>query len=510
MPRLSCRHGFPTRFGSDWILRCLILIGMLGFKAPAAPAAFGVRPNIVLVMTDDQGYGELGCHGNPILKTPNLDRLHGESLRFTDFHVSPTCSPTRASLLTGRHEFRSGVTHTIFERERLSLGATTIAEVLSKAGYRTGIFGKWHLGDEAEYQPGRRGFQEVFIHGGGGIGQTYPGSCGDVPDNGYFHPVVRHNGRFERTHGYCTDVFFSAAESWIATVSSNPAPFFALITPNAPHGPLISPGDSWEAPYRAAGLKDVASRYYAMIANIDANVGRLLDSLRDRRLETNTLVIFMTDNGHGFTGLFNAGMRGTKATPYQGGTRVPSFWRWKGVLPSGADCRQLAAHIDLLPTLAELAGAVPGSPGLPAALDGRSLVPLLRNPAAPWPDRRLFIHVGRWETGQSASARLTNCAVRTARYRFVNNAELYDILADPSESTNVASAHPEIVAELREAYARWWHEVLPSTVENEIAVGPPINPFKRDYWAEFPELRDPELFNRMDPAWKFNPSRPAF
>src|SRR6187549_2517166 len=166
------------------------------------------RPNIIFLLTDDQGYGDLSCHGNPVLKTPNLDRLHAEGVRFTDFHVSPTCSPTRSALMTGRHEFKNGVTHTVLERERLTLQATTLAQVLKSAGYTTGIFGKWHLGDEEAYRPERRGFDEVYIHGGGGIGQTFPGTCGDAPDNTNINPAILHNGRFERTHGYCTDLFF--------------------------------------------------------------------------------------------------------------------------------------------------------------------------------------------------------------------------------------------------------------------------------------------------------------
>src|SRR5438093_6630705 len=161
-------------------------------------AAAAPRPNIIFILTDDQGYGDLSCHGNPILKTPNIDRLHREGVRFTDFMVSPTCSPTRSALMTGRHEFRNGVTHTINERERLTLSATTLAQVLKSAGYATGIFGKWHLGDEPDYQPGKRGFDEVFVHGAGGIGQKYPGtSCGDAPGNTYFDPVRLHNGRCE-------------------------------------------------------------------------------------------------------------------------------------------------------------------------------------------------------------------------------------------------------------------------------------------------------------------------
>jgi arylsulfatase A-like enzyme len=173
------------------------------------------RPNIILVMPDDQGYGDLSFTGNPILKTPHLDSFARRSVRFTDFHVSPTCAPTRAALMTGRHEFKNGVTHTIYERERLTTSATTIAQALQKGGYATGIFGKWHLGDEPQYQPGRRGFDEVFIHGAGGIGQTYAGSCGDAPENSYFDPTILHNDRFVKTAGYCTDVFFAEALRWM-------------------------------------------------------------------------------------------------------------------------------------------------------------------------------------------------------------------------------------------------------------------------------------------------------
>ena len=191
----------------------LSLVPFFSGRAWAEPSASleARRPNIIFVLTDDQGYGDLSCHGNPILKTPNLDRLHDEGVRFTDFHVSPTCSPTRSALMTGRHEFKNGVTHTILERERLTLKATTIAQVLKSAGYTTGIFGKWHLGDEPDHWPDKRGFDEMFIHGCGGIGQSYPGSCGDAPGNTYFNPAILHNGKFEKTKGYCTDVFFGQA-----------------------------------------------------------------------------------------------------------------------------------------------------------------------------------------------------------------------------------------------------------------------------------------------------------
>jgi arylsulfatase len=259
------------------------------FLAPTPAAAqklAGTRPNIILIITDDQGYGDLSCHGNPILKTPNLDRLYARSIRFTDFHVSPTCAPTRAALLTGRHEFKSGVTHTIQERERLSLRAFTLAQMLRLAGYVTGIFGKWHLGDQADYQPDQRGFDEVFIHGAGGIGQTYPGSCGDAPGNKYFDPAILHNRKFVKTKGYCTDVFFSQALKWIDARRKEKAPFYVHIATNAPHAPLICREED-ERKY-AGKVKPEVAKFFGMISNIDDNVGKLLAKLQEWGLEENT------------------------------------------------------------------------------------------------------------------------------------------------------------------------------------------------------------------------------
>lgn len=441
---------------------------------------FPPKPNIILIMTDDQGYGELGCHGNKIIKTPNLDKLYTESVRFTDFHVSPTCSPTRAALMTGKHEFRSGVTHTIYERERLSLKSITIAQVLKSAGYTTGIFGKWHLGDEPQYQPDKRGFDEVFIHGGGGIGQTYPGSCGDAPGNTYFNPAILHNGKFEKTKGFCTDVFFAQATKWIEQVKNGKQPFFCYLTPNAPHAPYVCP-EKYAEMYRGLGLSSNAVAYYGMISNIDENIGKLMEKIRQWGLEKNTLIIFMTDNGHSIGNLYNAGMRGMKGTPYQGGTRVPAFFKWKDVLPEGVDVNKLTAHIDIFPTLAEIAGAkIPD--GL--KLDGRSLVPLLKNLQAPWDDRFLFIHVGRWDKGKAEESKYRNFAVRNSRFRLVNNKELYDIQNDPGETQNVIDKYPEIVAEMRKAYDKWWEEILPC-LENENVIPPPVNPFKELYWKQF-------------------------
>jgi len=465
-----------------------------------AEALKGLRPNIVLVMTDDQGKGDLSCLGNPVLKTPNLDRLRSLSTRFTDFHVSPTCAPTRSAIMTGRHEFKNGVTHTILERERMTLAATTVPEVLSGSGYATGIFGKWHLGDEEPYQPQNRGFQEVFIHGAGGIGQAYDCSCADAPPNRknvYFDNVIRHNGRFVQTHGFCTDVFFQAALGWIRHAKDAGKPFFAYITPNAPHGPMIAP-DNYKQPFLDAGFDKNTAGRYGMIVNIDDNMGVLLDQLEAWNLQENTLLIFMTDNGQaGRNGkrngksvqLFSAGFKTGKGSPYEGGTRVPSFWRWPGVLREGQDIPALSAHIDLFPTFAELAGAK-----LPpdSQVEGRSLVPLLENPEARWPDRFLFTHVGRWAKGANPDeSKFNRCAVRNTRFRLVNNRELYDIRNDPSETTNVIATHPEIVGAMRTAYDQWWTDTRPLMV-NESAPNSATRPFFELYEKQLKETGIPE------------------
>ncbi|MCB1123543.1 MAG: sulfatase-like hydrolase/transferase, partial [Verrucomicrobiae bacterium] len=240
----------------------------------------GSRPNIILLMTDDQGMGDVAALGNTVLRTPNIDRFYGISTRFREFHVSPTCSPTRSSIMSGRHEFRNGVTHTILERERMALSTTTIAEVLRDAGYETGIFGKWHLGDEDAYQPYNRGFTETFIHGAGGIGQAYPGSCADFPPNQekesrYFDNAILHNDTIVQTKGFCTDVFFDAALGWIKKQHDAKKPYFAYITTNAPHGPMIAP-ESYKKRFLEMGYDENVAGRYGMIENIDDNLGNLM------------------------------------------------------------------------------------------------------------------------------------------------------------------------------------------------------------------------------------------
>jgi len=456
--------------------------------SPAVGPETGSKPNIILLLTDDQGYGDLGATGNPKIKTPNLDAMYKAGLRFTDFHVSPTCSPTRCSIMTGRHEFKSGVTHTILERERMSLKATTAAQILKSAGYTTGIFGKWHLGDEADHQPNQRGFDEVYIHGAGGIGQTYPGSCGDAPGNKYTNPTLLHNGTFEKTQGFCTDLFFAQAEKWIESVKGK-QPFFAYIPTNAAHGPLSCP-EQYEKMYAGSGLPDNVVKFFGMLTNIDDNLGQLLEKLKGWGIDKNTLVIAINDNG-GTAGckVYNAGMRGTKGSAYNGGTRAFSIWYWPGTIKPDVDCDRLSAHIDLFPTFADLSGAkVPDD--VAAKLDGRSLLSLLKDPNAPWADRFLFTHVGRWAKG-SPPEKYSKCSVRNTQYLLVSEGkgnqkkwELFDLKADPGEKNDVAARHPDVVKTLDEAYDKWWAEVVPC-MENEDAVGPKVNPFKELYWKQF-------------------------
>lgn len=466
------------------VLICCVLICCAGGQALS-----GRRPNIIFILTDDQGYGDLSCHGNPILQTPNMDRLHDEGDRFTDFQVSPTCAPSRSALLTGRHEFKNGVTHTILERERLALRAITIAQLLQRQGYRTCISGKWHLGDQAPYQPGRRGFEEVFVHGAGGIGQTYQGSCGDTPGNTYFNPTILHNGRFERTRGYCTDVFFSHAIDWIDRVRGS-GPFYAYIATNAPHDPLLVPAE-YEMRYAGRVADPDLAKFYGMIANIDENIGRLLGKLEEWGIDRDTLIVFITDNG-GTVGVesYNAGMRGPKCTPWLGGIRAASFWRWPGALAPG-DVSALTAHIDYFPTIAEIAGLELGA-AVRRQVEGRSLVPLLIDRAADWPERILFTHVGRWPKGESPEGyKYANCSVRSPQWHMVSASSgrerqwmLFDVGADLGERNDIAAQHPEVVAMLDEAYDRWWASVQPMLV-NENARLPSVNPFKALYWKQF-------------------------
>ncbi|TWU44314.1 Arylsulfatase [Novipirellula aureliae] len=471
-----------------------ILLTLVCSHVAEAQTIKGSRPNIVLVMTDDQGMGDLSCMGNEVVRTPHIDRFYEQSTRFTDFQVSPTCAPTRAALMSGRAPFKNGVTHTILQRERMALSTFTMPQALQNAGYKTGIFGKWHLGDEDEYLPGSRGFDEVLIHGSGGIGQV---SLGDFPpnkENVYFDNVLLHNDTIVKTQGFCTDLFFQSGLAWIKDQHESGKPYFAYIALNAPHAPLVAP-EKYTKRFLDLGWDKGTAGRYGMIENIDDNFGRLMEKLNQWDALDNTLVIFMTDNGatHMSGTLngervrhFNANLKGGKNSPNEGGSHVPAFWYWKGVLGEGVDIDALTAHIDLYPTFCDLAGVA--LPDNAQAFDGRSLLPLLKNPEAVWPDRELFFHCGRWPKGKRDDFKFQKCAVRTDRWRFVNNKQLYDISADPGETTDVAEANPEVVATLREAYDRWWASSLPLMVNEDLPrVSPNDQPLAIRYRKQLEE-----------------------
>jgi hypothetical protein len=412
--------------------------------AAAAQQRSGRRPNVVFVLTDDQGYGDLSLHGNPYLKTPNMDAIGKEGVQFSQFQVSPVCSPTRSSLMTGRYNYRTGIVDTFLGRSLMYPDEVTVAEILRDAGYRTGIFGKWHLGDNYPMRAMDQGFEEALVIKGGGIGQP-----SDPPGSGYFNPVLQHNGQQKTYPGYCTDVFFDSAMRWIE--SAGDRPFFAYIPTNAPHSPLIV-GEEWSEPFRKAGLPDDVAKVYGMVANLDFNIGKLTAKLRSLNLERETLLIFMTDNGAtGPSERYNAGMRDSKGTPYQGGIRVPCFFRWPGTLKPSV-CDRIAAHIDLMPTILEVCG-VRKPDGNP--IDGKSLWPLARGTSGAWPDRMLFT---QWHRGDRPEA-FRSSAVRTQRYKLVNGKELFDLEADPAESHDIAAANPEVVARLRKGYTEWFESV---------------------------------------------------
>ena len=484
-----------------------LFAGLL-LAAPAAFAAAPAKPNIVLVMPDDLGYGDYACLGNPIIHTPSVDAFKKQSLLFTQFHVSPTCSPCRSALMSGRHEFKNGVTHTILERERMNINTYTLPQMLKSAGYTTGIFGKWHLGDDLPYHPENRGFDEAYIHGCGGIGQTFSGSCGDAPGNTNINPALWHNDKFEKTTGYCTDLFFAQAIKWMDEKRGGPQPFFAYIPLNAAHLPHVVPKEYYQQYLGKPGVSEETAKFYGMIENIDMNFGVLLKKLDEWKIADNTLVIYIgTDNG-GTDGVqvFNAGMKGTKGTPYQGGTRSPCFFRWPaGGIPADASCDALSAHLDIFPTLAEITGATL-TEQVRKQVEGRSLLPLLKDPKAAWADRLLVHHVGRWPTGKAAQSKYANCAIQNTRFTLVNNKELYDLQADPGESHNVIDDHPEVVATLRAAYDQWWTDVQPMLV-NETVIGPKINPMKALYWKQFGGGPDEALLRRMDPATPTGPAK---
>ena len=454
-------------------MRLLFLASLLGCAAQE-PAAGGRRPNVVLIITDDQGYGDLGCHGNPEIRTPHLDALAKQSVELERFHVCPVCSPTRASLLTGRYNYRTGVVDTFIGRSLMRPEELTLAEMLGGAGYRTGIFGKWHLGDNHPLRAVDQGFQEALTLKVGGIGQPSDPPGGDR----YQDPTLYRNGKPFKAKGYVTDVITDGALDFIA--AGREKPFFAYIAYNAPHGPLEVPEGSLD-PYK--GLPDVTARVYAMVSNIDHNVGRLLAKLDDLKLAQETIFIFMTDNGPQ-QARYNAGMRGQKGTVFDGGIRVPFFVRWPGRLEAGRKVDRIAAHVDVAPTLLDACRVAKPE----VAFDGVSLLPLLTGTAKDWPDRTIF---SQWHRGDEPVLGRA-CMARSQRWKMVRlqpdaAAMLFDMAADPLEKNDVAAANPAVRDDLVKKYEAWFRDVGAARgyAPPRIKVGTPAeNPvlFTRQDW----------------------------
>ena len=419
------------------------------------------RPNVIFILTDDQGVADLGCSGNPWLETPQLDRLHRESVRFTDFHVSPLCTPTRGALMTGRRPVRNGAWATAWGRSILKRDETTMADLFKAGGYRTGMFGKWHLGDNSPYRPMDRGFDTVVAHKGGGVGQTP-----DFWGNNYFDDVYFDNGMPQDYDGYCTDVWFEQAAAFIR--SCERTPFLAYIATNAPHSPYLV-DESYAGPYR--GNPDIPNpEFFGMIANIDENIGRLRALLDELGIAQDTILMFMTDNGSsggcetdaaGFvTRGFNAGLRGKKGSRYDGGHRAPWMIHWPaGELTGGRDIGELALHVDVLPTLIELCELdAPHD----LAFDGTSLAPLLRGEKEELEDERIH-HIDLRQSTEPPG--IWDGCVMTREWRLVHGSELYDIRNDPGQRMNVARQHPDVVARLRNAQEAWWRDIGPRMQE---------------------------------------------
>lgn len=446
-------------------------------SSPCFSQASTTRPNVILIITDDQGYGDLGVTGNPHVKTPTIDRLARESVRFNRFYVSPVCAPTRSSLMTGRYSLRTGIRDTYNGGATMASNEVTIAEMLKQARYATGIFGKWHLGDNYPSRPIDQGFDESLIHLSGGMGQV-----GDVTtyfkgDSSYFDPILWHNGKQEAYQGYCSDIFASEAIRFIE--KNKDAPFFCYLSFNAPHTPLQVP-DTYYQRYKdidpASGFandnrpfvsmndqnKEDARKVYAMVENIDDNLARLFQKLDELHLAENTIVVFMTDNGPQQV-RYVAGMRGRKGSVYQGGVRVPFYMKLPARLATQKDIATPAAHIDVLPTLAQLCNAP-----LPRdrKIDGRSLVPLVQGKPVDWADRPLFFYWSR-----RYPELYNNIAIQQGGYKLVGHTdynsaitafELFDLEKDPYEQHNLVKEKSPLAQKLKDQMDGMFRELVKS------------------------------------------------
>lgn len=464
------------------VLGSVLALGSIGSLSLGAAE----RPNVVLIMTDDQGSGDFGVMGNPAIETPCIDAMARRSASMTTFYVSPVCSPTRSCLLTGRYNYRTRCIDTYVGRSMMDPAETTVAELLAGAGYATGIFGKWHLGDCYPMRAIDQGFEEALVHRGGGLAQP---SEPRENNNRYTDPILFHNGQQVATSGYCTDVYFRAALEFIEKSHADKRNFFAYIATNAPHDPFhdVPPEllqhyqQKREAlaqlilnklpPDKLAKEIDDLARIAAMITNIDQNVGKLFDKLTELGVIENTLVIFLVDNGPNRM-RYVGPRRGMKSEVHDGGVRSPLWLHWPARLQAGRSCDQLSAHIDVTPTILEACGVQP-----PADLqfDGRSLLPLLEGRDVTWPDRTLVIQSHRGDV----PVRYHHFMIRDQRWKLLHASgfgreqftgepvfELYDMQADPKESKNLVTEQPEVFQRLKQAYDKWFDDVSSTRPDN--------------------------------------------
>jgi arylsulfatase A-like enzyme len=429
-------------------MRWLCSIALLLITLASGRAADGARPNVLIVMTDDQGLGDFSYTGNSVLKTPNFDAFAKQAVRLTDFHVSPMCSPTRGQLLTGLAALRNGATSVTAGRTFLRPGIPTLADVFAKAGYQTGIFGKWHLGDSYPHRPVDKGFRESVYHLGWGQLHSTPEFDWPLIDGRYFH-----NGIEKRFKGHCTDFWFDSAKAWMKERKQKNEPFLCYLPTNAPHGPHIEL-EQYTKPYEGKG----PAAFFGMIAHLDERFGDLERFLAAEKLKDDTIVIFMTDNG-GTSGVktFNAGLRAGKTTYYDGGHRVPGWVRWpNGKLGEPRDISTPTQNTDLLPTLCELCGVPePKWEANDGLYRGVSLARLLRGASKELPDRKLVVQYGQ------ILKKFDSCII-WGKWRLVKGEELYDVVADREQQTNVADKHPGVVKEMQDHYEQWWKGLEPS------------------------------------------------
>ncbi len=449
-----------TRRREILLTMLVVLSGGLGMTFADEPLS---KPNVLIVMTDDQGLGDFSFAGNPVLKTPHLDEFAGQSVRLADFHVCPMCSPTRGQLMTGLTALRNGATSVTAGRTFLRPGLTTLPQVFAKAGYRTGLFGKWHLGDSYPHRPIDKGFHESRYHLGWGQLHSTPEFDWPLIDGRYFH-----NGDEKRYAGHCTDFWFDSAMAWMKSCRDRNEPFLCYLPTNAPHAPHIDL-DEYTQPYQGKG----PAGFFGMIAHIDRRFGDLERFLSDEKLRDNTIVIFMTDNG-GTAGLstFNAGLRAGKTTYYDGGHRVPCWIRWpNGKLGEPRDIDLPTQNTDLLPTLCELCSVeLPAFAAVDEPYRGISLAGTLRGEVRSIPDRLFVVQYGQ------IPKKFESCVI-WGRWRLVKGTELYDVVADRAQKDDVAAQHPEVVQAMREHYERWWSGLEPSLNEFvPISLGAPQQP----------------------------------